>query len=103
MTATTSELTAIDLDTARADKAKRSFTTRRVPAGDMRTIVRRDVRPQPGDLVLAKVVAIGSHRRLESPAGRRATLFPGDEIIVCYGNRYAPDQFEAIVGADLGP
>lgn len=29
-------------------------------------------------------------------------LFEGDEILVCYGNRYAPDQFEAIVPDDLG-
>ena len=29
-------------------------------------------------------------------------MLPGDEIIVCYGNRYAPDQFEAIVSDDLG-
>jgi hypothetical protein len=29
-------------------------------------------------------------------------MLPGDEIIVCYGNRYAPDQFEALVGEDLG-
>ncbi|MCA8881311.1 MAG: hypothetical protein KDA73_15460 [Rhodobacteraceae bacterium] len=30
-------------------------------------------------------------------------MFPGDEIVVCYGNRYAPDQFEAVIGEDLGP
>ena len=29
-------------------------------------------------------------------------MLPGDEIIVCYGNRYAPDQFEALVSDDLG-
>jgi hypothetical protein len=28
-------------------------------------------------------------------------MLPGDEIIVCYGNRYAPDQFEALVCDDL--
>ncbi|WP_052081320.1 transposase [Paracoccus halophilus] len=35
--------------------------------------------------------------------GRRAHLFPGDEIIVCFGNRYAPDQYEAQIGTDLLP
>ncbi len=30
-------------------------------------------------------------------------MFPGDEIIVAYGNRYAPDQFEGIIGVDLAP
>ncbi|MGI9385182.1 MAG: hypothetical protein ACR2PO_18670 [Methyloligellaceae bacterium] len=54
-----------------------------------------DWTPAPGDLVLARVEAIGQHTRIELPDGRRASLFPGDEIIVCCGSRYAPDQFEA--------
>jgi hypothetical protein len=37
------------------------------------------------------------------PDGRRKTLFPGDEIIVAYGNRYAPSQFEAVVPKTMGP
>ena len=45
---------------------------------------------------------LGQHGRIELPDGRRAHLFPGDEIVVCYGNRYAPDQFEAVLGDDLG-
>lgn len=31
------------------------------------------------------------------------SLFVGDEIVVAYGHRYAPGQFEALVPADLGP
>jgi hypothetical protein len=83
--------------------AKRAFTTRRVPESHMKTLISGNVRPNPGDLVLAVVEEIGSHKRIEMPTGRRAFLSPGDPIIVCYGNRYAPDQFEAIVGEDLGP
>jgi hypothetical protein len=45
---------------------------------------------------------IGKQRRIELTDGRRAHLFPGDEIVVCFGNRYAPDQFEGIIGDDLG-
>lgn len=45
---------------------------------------------------------VGHHRRIELRNGRKAELFPGDEIVVCYGNRYAPDQFEATVPDDLG-
>jgi hypothetical protein len=36
------------------------------------------------------------------PDGRRASLFEGDEILVGYGDRYAPDQFEAEVPDNLG-
>ena len=60
-----------------------------------------DTRPHPGDVVLAEVVEIGHHRRLESPLSRRALMFVGDEIVVAYGDRYAPDQFEAEVPDSL--
>ena len=39
--------------------------------------------------------------RIELPAGRRSFLYVGDDIIVAYGNRDAPDQFEAEVPSDL--
>lgn len=84
-------------------KVKRAFTTRRIPAGDMRTLIRGSARPKAGDLVLATVNELGSHKRVELPNGRRAKIIPGDLIMLCYGNRYAPDQFEAIVPEDLGP
>jgi len=58
--------------------------------------------PRSGDVVLATVRWIGHHRRLESPQSRRSLLFTGDEIVVAYGHRYAPDQFEAEVPPDLG-
>ncbi|MGI9450142.1 MAG: DUF1611 domain-containing protein [Geminicoccaceae bacterium] len=68
----------------------------------MQTLISGDVRPRTGDLVLASVHKIGKQRKIEKPNGRRALMVPGDEIIVCYGNRYAPDQFEALAPADLG-
>jgi hypothetical protein len=90
------------LSTARVRRAKRAFTTRRVPQKDMMTLLSGDLSPSSGDLVLATVKELGKHRRIEQLSGRRAMLLPGDEIIVCYGNRYAPDQFEALVSDDLG-
>jgi len=68
----------------------------------MRTLIGGSVRPRSGDLVLASVHRLGQHRRIEQPDGRRATLHVGDEIVVVYGDRYAPDQFEAQVPSDLG-
>lgn len=86
----------------RIASAKRAFTTRRVPAGQMKTIISGMVAPASGDLVLAMVQEIGKQRKIEQPSGRRAVILPGDEIIVCYGSRYAPDQYEAIISEDLG-
>lgn len=61
-----------------------------------------EVIPNVGDLLLAKVTKIGQHSALELANGRRSALFVDDEIVVCYGNRYAPDQYEARVPINLG-
>jgi hypothetical protein len=67
----------------------------------MHTLVDGMVRPRTGDLVLASVTRLGQHRKIEQPNGRRAALHVGDEIVVAYADRYAPDQFESHVPADL--
>lgn len=90
------------LDRARLQRAKASYTTRHVDL-DRATGLLAGVRPAVGDLVLAAVTSIGQHPKIEGQDGRRASLFPGDEVVVAYGHRYAPDQFEASVPDDLGP
>jgi len=81
------------IDTARIAIAKRSYVTRNVSMESFRYLVKGNVTPKPGQLLLARVDRIGQHARLEHPSGRRAHLYVGDEIIVSYGHRYAPDQF----------
>ena len=51
--------------------------------------------------MLAEVVAVGQHAKLELTTSRRAALYPGNEIVVAYGARYAPDQYEAELPEDL--
>lgn len=91
----------------RLRNAKKAYTTHRVPLEAIGTLIHEprcagdQVRPECGDLLLARVDRIGHHTKLELCSGRRATLNAGDEIIVCFGNRYAPDQFEALIGEDL--
>lgn len=87
---------------ARVERAKRSFTCRRVQVSEMQGLEAR-AKPAAGDVVLAKVTELGHHTRLESPEGRRAQLYVGDEILVAFGARYAPDQFWAEIPDDLGP
>jgi len=91
------------LPASRAAQFKTPYTLRRVPASAFVTLLSGDIAPRVGDLVLARVDRLGQHRHLELASGRRARLFEGDEIVLAYGNRYAPDQFEAEVPADLGP
>jgi hypothetical protein len=109
------ELTLVDSDTlgdgrqvsalepGRLQQAKPAYTTRRIALFEAGTLVSGAVRPRAGDLVLARVTRVRQHARIELPTGRRAFLHEGDEVLVCYGNRYAPDQYEAVVPQDLGP
>jgi hypothetical protein len=90
------------LSVERLRAAKRAYTTRRVDLDTAEWLL-DGVAPTVGDLVLARVTEIGQHGRIELPTGRRATLFAGDEIVVAYGERYAPDQFEGRLPGDLGP
>lgn len=95
------DTTAEVVDADRLANARWGFTTRRAGPQQGLTLLRDAVRPQQGDLVLASVTAIGHHTKLELPHGRRSQLYTGDEIVVAYANRYAPDQFEAEVPGDL--
>ena len=85
----------------RLQQAKAAYTTHGVNFEEVATLLRGNITPQVGSLVLAKVVEVGHHTKIELASGRKSYLFPGDEIIVCYGNRYAPDQFEAEIPRDL--
>lgn len=90
------------LDGQRLAAAKISFVCRRVPTAEMRTLV-HGAKPRAGHLVLARVLRKRQHPRIELVTGRKSLLYTGDEIVVGYGNRYATDQFEAVVPEDLGP
>jgi hypothetical protein len=88
---------------ARLQRAPWGFTTRRVSPDVVHEIRNDGIAPQAGDLVLARIEALGHHRRLQLASGRRRTLFTGDDVVVAYGDRYAPSQFEAVVPQSLGP
>ena len=90
-------------DRMRLRLAAWAFTTRRVPQGAACSILRPKGKPHAGDLVLARVDVIGQHGNLHMVNGRRRHLFVGDEIVVAYGNRYASNQFEALVPETMGP
>src|SRR5262245_18790878 len=91
----------ISPDSGRLRHASWASTTRRV-RGPLR-MAENTSAPAPGDLFLARVDTLGQHACLQLPDGRRRKLFVGDEIVVAYGNRYAPNQFEAVVPRSFGP
>ena len=91
------------LEPARVEAWKTPYAARRVPRRAFCTLLTGEVTPRVGDLALVRVDKLGQHKHLELACGRRARLFPGDEIVLAYGHRYAPDQFEAEVPGDVGP
>lgn len=84
--------------------AKRAYTTRHVDEADLAALLTDTLGAVPcaGDLVLARVERLGKHASLELTNSRRSALFVGDEVLVAYAARYAPDQFEARVPDTLG-
>lgn len=92
-----------ELGSSRKRRIKWAYTTRNVDQEEVVTLLAGEVKPTAGDLVLARVDQLGQHRKLELTSSRRADMFEGDEVAVVFGNRYAPDQFEAIVPDVLEP
>ncbi|HEY5657586.1 MAG TPA: DUF1611 domain-containing protein [Myxococcota bacterium] len=90
------------VDAERIQRASRAFVARRVHPAAMLGLT-ADASPRAGDLLLARVQRVGHHGRLHLPTGGRRNLFEGDEIVVAYGARYAPRQFEAVVPTRLEP
>lgn len=60
-----------------------------------------EVLPQAGDVVVARVTRLGSHRQIETPVSRKATLFEDALVLLAYGHRYAADFFLAHVPDSL--
>lgn len=89
------------LKMSRVKGAKRAYVTRNMNLNTAKYLQRGTVAPKAGDLVLAKIMSLGQHKRIEQVDGRRAFLHVGDEIILSYGARYAADQFEGYVPEDL--
>ena len=90
------------LNSERVAKTKIAFTLRRVNLSAGSQLISGRATPKAGDIVLARVEQLNQHKSLQLTDGRRSRLFLGDEILVCFGNRYAPDQYEAYVPESLG-
>lgn len=88
------------------ERAKWAFSTRRVARADAVALSDVYARARPGDLVLGRVMSIGSHRNIQLTTGRPSALFHDDLVVLACGARYAADQFEGVAeinatGADM--
>lgn len=86
---------AQDLNSSLLARAKWAFTTRRVVHEDVQHLAHDVGAARAGDLLLCEVLTIGQHKKVQLASRRNAESYPGDLIVVCLGDRYAPDQFMA--------
>lgn len=84
------------------ERAKWAFTTRHVRRKEIGGVLPASAACEAGQLLLAEVTQLGQHDGIQLASGRRAQLYQGDRIVVCLGNRYAPDQFEGIAQIESG-
>ncbi|MEM9476939.1 MAG: DUF1611 domain-containing protein [Pseudomonadota bacterium] len=77
------------------DSAKWAFTTRRVDRNDVQGASTDYISASAGDLVLAEITEIGQHKNIQLADRRMSKSYPGDLVVLCLGDRYAPDQFMA--------
>lgn len=59
----------------------------------------KDVRRCPcvGDVVYGEILRLGQHSSIENASGRIHTIHDGKRSVFVFGNRYAPDYYEAFV------
>ncbi len=80
--------------------AKIATVLRNVKISDTTGIVQNEV-PKLGDIVLAKITSVGDKDSLQNRDGRSVELHEGDKILVAYGNRYAVEEYKALIPDDL--
>ena len=75
------------------DVAKWAFTTRRVERSDAVSLSKDFNAASAGDLVLCQILQVGQHKNIQLANRRNSVSYPGDLVVLCVGDRYAPDQF----------
>lgn len=78
-------------------KLKRSIICKGVQEYNLDETIIRTYIPKAGDVAVFEVLEIGKHDSIQSTNGNNAYIFPGDRIMMAFGNRYATGQFEGYV------
>ena len=68
-----------------------------IKPGQVKYYTVSDKKPKVGDLVYGEILRLGQHSSLENASGRIHMVHDGKKAIFVYGDRYAPDYYEAFV------
>lgn len=84
-------------------KVKKSIIAAGIDNYSLDKNIRLTHKPQAGDLAVFRVLEIGKHDSIQGVSGNNTYIFPGDEILAAFGNRYATEQFEGYVPESYQP
>lgn len=73
--------------------AKWCFSTRRVDLNDVVAIAPISQEAKAGDVLICEITSVNQHKKIQQADGRYVVSYPGDIVVLCLGDRYAPDQF----------
>lgn len=85
------------LKTTNFMRIKKSIICKGVEKFNLNDKINKKHKPIAGDVAIFEVLELGKHDSIQSPNGNNAYIFPGDQIMMAFGNRYATGQFEGYV------
>lgn len=78
-------------------KLKKSIICKGIEEFTLDSTINKTYLPKAGDVAVFEVLDLGKHDSIQSVNGNNAYIFPGDQIMMAFGNRYATGQFEGYV------
>ncbi len=79
------------------ESIKKSLICREVKSFRLDQSIIRQYQPTIGDVAVFRVKRIGKHNAIQGQRGSNKYIFPGDRIMLAFGNRYASEQFEGYI------
>ncbi|MEO6038967.1 MAG: hypothetical protein ABIQ93_11180, partial [Saprospiraceae bacterium] len=80
-----------------AMKLKRTIISRDIKHYVLNAEIIQSHQMQAGDLAVFEVVELGKHENSQMEDGRNRSIFPGDQMVAAFADRYATAQFEGYV------
>jgi hypothetical protein len=78
-------------------RLKRTIVSRDVPHYKLNTSIVTTHRMRAGDLGVFEVLEIGKHEYAQMADGKNRGIFPGDQLVAAFADRYATSQYEGYV------
>lgn len=82
---------------------KKSLICRDIKTFRLDTSLKHTYQPQTGDVAIFEVKKIGRHAAIQGTGGSNKYIFPGDKVMLAFGNRYASEQFEGYIPKEWQP